>query len=156
MPSFSPTIIPNSTPAISVTLTGGVTYNQFKQSLGNYVYEVDQVYLYSQNLTQIQGAFLYSRYDSNGRQNAQSILSVLDPYQYATAIYIDTKDRSVVIDGRDTVQFVMQPNTTLQVKLFAERISNGDELDAKGSNNYKMLEKAEGYIGFFEQYRDFV
>lgn len=154
MPSFSVTITSNTTPAISVTLSGGVTYAQFKNSLGNYVYNVEQTYLYSTIQRQIQSAFNYSKYDSNGNQNIQSILSVISPYQFQNSIYIDTSDKNLIIDGRDYVRFNMLPNSNLQAKLYCDRESVGDTLDLVGANNFKDLEKASGDLNFFDQYVD--
>ena len=154
MATFSPTITTNTTPAISNTLTGNTTYTQFKNSLGQYVYEVDKVYLNTDTLVQIQGSFLYSKYDSDGKQNLQSILSTIDPYQSQNSIYIETKDKNLVIDGRDYVRFKMQPNTNLQIKLYCERISNADTLDLNGMNNFKAFENASDKYNFFDQYKD--
>lgn len=154
MATFSPTITTNTTPAIINVLTGNTTYTQFKNSLGQYVYEVNKVYLNTDTLVQIQGSFLYSKYDSDGKQNLQSILSTIDPYQSQNSIYIETKDKNLVIDGRDFVRFKMQPNTNLQIKLYSERISNADTLDANGINNFKAYENASAKYNFFDQYKD--
>lgn len=154
MATFSPTITTNTTPAIINTLTGNTTYTQFKNSLGQYVYLVDKVYLNTDTLAQIQGNFLYSKYDSGGNQNLQSVLSSIDPYQSQNSIYIETKDKNLVIDGRDYVRFKMQPNTNLQIKLYCERISNADTLDLNGMNNFKAFENASDKYNFFDQYKD--
>jgi hypothetical protein len=152
--TFTPTITKNSIPAISNTLTGTTTYSQFKNSLGQYNYDVNKIYLNTDTLVQIQGNFQYSKYDSSGNQNLQSVLSTIDPFQSQNSIYIETKDKSLVIDGRDFFRFKMQPNTSLQIKLYSERISNADTLDANGINNFKALEYASDKYDFFDQYKD--
>ena len=76
MATFSPTITNNTTPAISNKMTGNTTYAQFKNSLGQYCYLVDQAYLFTDTLIQIQGNFTYSKYDSSGSQNLQSIIAL--------------------------------------------------------------------------------
>lgn len=154
MPTFTPTITNNSTPAISNVMSGSTTYSQFKNSLGQYDYFVNKVYLNTNTLAQIQGNFTYSKYDSSGNQNLQSVLSKLDPYQTQNSIYIETKDKNLVIDGRDYVRFKMQPNTSLSIKLYCERISNADTLDLNGMNNFKALENATEKYDFFDQYKD--
>jgi hypothetical protein len=135
-------------------MTGNTTYTQFKNSLGQYDYLVDEIYLNTNNLVQIQGSFLYSRYDSDGRQNLQSVLSTISPYQTQNSIYINTEDKNLILDGRDYVRFKMQPNTLLQIKLYCERISNADTLDLIGMNNFKALEDATDKYDFFDQYVD--
>jgi len=154
MATFTPTITTNTTPAIVNTMTGNTTYTQFKNSLGQYDYLIDQIYFNTTNLVQIQGSFLYSRYDSDGRQNLQSVLSTISPYQTQNSIYINTEDKNLILDGRDYVKFKMQPNTTLQIKLYCDRISNADTLDLIGMNNFKALEDATDKYDFFDQYVD--
>lgn len=154
MPTFTPTITNNTTPAISNTLSGSTTYTQFKNSLGQYVYYVDEVYLNTNTLVQIQGNFRYSKYDSSGNQNLQSVLSTIDPYQTQNSIYIKTEDKNLVIDGRDYVRFNMQPNANLSIKLYCERISNADTLDEVDMNNFKALENQFDKYDFFDQYKD--
>ena len=90
MATFTVSVTTNTTPAISVTVTGNTTYAQFKNSLGQFVYNIYVVYLLSTILNQIKGLFNYSKYDSSGNQNLQSILSVVSPYQFQPSIFIDT------------------------------------------------------------------
>jgi hypothetical protein len=156
MASFSVTITNNTTPAVGVTLTGSTTYAQFKNSLGNFVYEVDQTYTYSPNINQIQGNYRYSKYDVNGNQNQQTILSTIDPYQSFNSLYTDTSDKDLILDGRDTIKFNLLPNTYLSVKLFSNRIAVEDKLDSIAQNNFKQLENISGMPNFFEEYKDFL
>jgi hypothetical protein len=156
MASFGVTITTNITPAIQVTLSGNTTYAQFKQSLGQYVYDVLTAYLYSNNLDQIQNVFLYNKYDSDGNQNFRNIISAISPYQYANSIYLDTKNQDVIIDGRDTIDFTMLPNTTLQFKLYVDRISNGDEFDEEGINGFIELSNLIVDYDFFDDYKDMI
>ena len=154
MATFNVTITSNTTPAISITLSNNTTYQQFKNSLGSYVYLIERIYLYSPILQQIQGGFGYSRYDSNGKQNLQTILSTISPYQTQNSIFIDTNDKQLIIDGRDYVRFRMYANNSLSVKLYCERLANQDKLDQFHLNNFKDLERSSGSFGFFDQYVD--
>jgi len=154
MPTFNPFIFPLLNPYINVSMSGNLTYQQFKESLGSYVYEVDKIYIFSANQSQIKGNFKFSKYDSDGRQNAQSILSVIDPFQFQNSLYIKTENKGITIDGRDTVQFNMQPNTILQIKLYVKRITSGDNLNQLSPSNFQQFEEAEGYLDYFEEYKD--
>jgi len=156
VPSFNCTITTNTTPAIINTLSGVTTYQQFKNSLGNIVYFINRVYLYSLNLRQIQGSFLYSKYDSDGKQNLQNVISAISPYQYQNSIYLSLKEKNLIIDGRDYVRFKMQPNTQLAIKLYVEKIANGDVLDYYSDNNFKALEDSSGKYNFFDEYTEWV
>ena len=154
MASFGVTITTNTTPAISVTMSGNTTYAQFKQSLGQYVYDVITAYLYSNNLPQIQNVFLYNKYDSDGNQYYRNIISAISPYQYANSIYLNTENQNLIIDGRDTIDFSMLPNTTLQIKLYVNRISNGDEFDDRGINEFIEISDLIIDYNFFDDYKD--
>ena len=86
----------------------------------------------------------------------QTILSAIDPYQSFNSLFIDTSDKSLILDGRDFVRFNLLPNTNLQIKLYSERISNQDKMNLLNPNNFKVLENAQAIPDFFEQYRDFL
>ena len=154
MPTFNAIVTQNTTPAISVTLSGNTTYQMFKNSLGNFTYWVQRAYLSSTNQPQIQGAFLYSKYDSNGTENLQSVVSAISPYQYYSSIYLELREKKLILDGRDYIRFRMYPNTQLIFKLFVYRMSNTQEYDLSGNNEFLKLENQEGYFDFFDDYKD--
>ena len=54
MPTLSPTIITNTTPAVTI-VGGNITYDEIRRSLGDYVYYVERVYMFSNNIKQING-----------------------------------------------------------------------------------------------------
>ena len=156
MPSFSVTITSTPTPAISVQLSGNVTYEQFKNSLGQFVYNVRKAYLFSENQRQIQGVFNYNNYDANGNQFFTNVVSALDPYQNQPSLFLDLKDRSIAIDGQDAVKFNMQPNTQLSLKLYVDRITNQDTLNSLHADNFQGLASDLNDVTFFEDYKDYV
>ena len=74
--NFTANIVNNANPAVTVSVadaSGGVTYAQIKNSLGQQVYDVSQLYIYSTNLTQLIGVIKYQRYDVTGNQKIFSI-----------------------------------------------------------------------------------
>jgi hypothetical protein len=152
MPVFSVTITSNTTPAISVGMTGTTTYAQFKNSLGQFVYDVDNLYTFSSNQVQISNVYNYNKYDTNGNQDVQSVVPVIDPYQQQPSLFLKTKGKSLVIDGRDYLRFSMQPNTSLQIKFYANKIANQDGLT--GASNFEELEYQSDIFDFFEEYNE--
>jgi hypothetical protein len=151
---FSVNIQTNTTPAITITMSGNTTYRQFKQSLGSIVYYINRVYLYSSNLPQIQGVFSYSKYDSDGNQNLQSIISAVSPYQTQSSIYLELEDKGLIIDGRDYVRFKMLPNTSLSLKVYCDKISVSQDYDEAGNNEFLKLEDLMQDYDFFDDYKD--
>jgi hypothetical protein len=156
MPSFTVTINTNVPPAVSVTMTGNVTYGQFKNSLGQFVYEVNKLYIFSPNQSQISQIYNYSKYDSDGNQNLQSVIPAVDPFQNQSSLFIELGERNIVIDGRDYVDTVLLPNSSLQMKLYVDKISSSDKLNKDSLSNFDKLENAEGDYGFFENYKNYV
>jgi hypothetical protein len=156
MPSFTVTINTNVPPAVSVTMTGNVTYGQFKNSLGQFVYEVNKMYIFSNNQSQISQIYNYSKYDSDGNQNLQSVIPAIDPFQNQPSLNIELGEKNIVIDGRDFVDTTLLPNSTLQMKLYVDKLSSSDKLNKESLSNFDKLENAEGDFGFFENYTNYV
>ena len=156
MPSFTVTINTNVPPAVSVTMTGNITYGQFKNSLGQFVYKVNKLYIFSPNQSQISQIYNYSKYDSDGNQNLQSVIPAVDPFQNQSSLFIELGERNIVIDGRDYVDTVLLPNSSLQMKLYVDKISSSDKLNKDSLSNFDKLENAEGDYGFFENYKNYV
>lgn len=156
MPSFTVTINTNVPPAVSVNMSGTVTYGQFKNSLGQFVYEVNELYLFTPTQGQISQLYKYSKYDTNGNQNLQSVVPAISPYQFETSLFLNLKDRNIVIDGRDYVDTILLPNSSLQMKLYVDKKSSSDILNGINPSNFDKLESAEGDYGFFENYKNYV
>ena len=154
MASFGVTVTTNTTPAISITISGTTTYTQLKNSLGQFVYNIFFVYLFSSILNQIKGIFNYSKYDSSGNQNLQSILSVISPYQYQPSIYIDTSKKNLILDGKDYVRFNMLPNSNLAIKLYCDRFATTDILDSQTINNFVEVQRNMNDTNYFDEYVD--
>jgi hypothetical protein len=154
--SISVVVSTNVTPAVVATATGNTTYQQFKNSLGNFVYYVKSIFLNSNNLKQIQGTFAYAKYDISGNQRNLSVASVIDPYQSQNSIYLDVSKRDFVIDGTNYVQFQLLAQSSLSIKIFATRISNQSPLNETGVDNFVALEEASGQNEFFSEYTDYL
>lgn len=169
MASFSVNITTNTTPAVVNTLSGTTTYAQFKASLGTFVYYISKIYLYSPTLQQIQGNFRYIKYDANGRQNTETVISAIDPNQSFNSLFIETTDKTLVLDGQDFVRFILLANSSLTIKIYATQIEVGNADNSlygteQGSiqggsllkDNFKALEFAQGIANYFDQYKEFL
>ena len=154
---FTPTIINNILPAVSVTVADSgvpsVTYNQVRNSLGTYVYNVEGLYLYSTNIKQIIGVIQYQRFDATGNQNYNSIVTVVDPYQLESALNVDltNSETMFILNGNSSLSATILANTYIQVKLITKRITNsfGKNLIA-----FKEMEEIFRKPNFFKGYGD--
>jgi hypothetical protein len=144
---YSATIVP-ALPSVGVTLANGVTYQQFINSLGAYVYWFDVIYLWTDNPTQITQPITYNYTDVNGNAKTLSIIPTTDPYQYSPALYINIKNFDVVVDGNSTFQFNLLPNTTLKFKLYGDAMSV-NQLHGDKQSNFDELAKTIGDPEFF-------
>jgi len=157
MAVFSPTILVNTTPPLVVTIADpgspGVTYQQFQNSLGQYVYLVQGFYVFCTNLNQLTGAVNYNRYDAGGNQDITNIVTTVDPYQDATSIVVDLKrfKTDVVLNGNSSIRFEVLPNVEIQFKTFNRRIENSF---GRHLNNFKDIEFLDFKPDFFYNYGD--
>jgi hypothetical protein len=154
MPSFSSTVNTNvAPPAVSATASN-VTYGEIRQSLGDYVYCVKKLYLFSNNLRQLAGLVKYQHYNVNGNIVVESLTPTIDPYQTQASLFYDTADKSVILDGQSSLNFTLLPNSFIKIEFFATRVAKRDYLDAilPDANNFKQLEAAMGKFSFFEDW----
>jgi hypothetical protein len=127
-----------------------VTYQQIKQSLGRQVYEITNLYIYSENINQLLGVIQYQIFDSNGNQQYSSIATTIDPYAgNAVAIDIDLKEylQDFILNGNSSFSSVILPQTYVQVKWYANRITNA--LGGGGLENFKQIEIDANKPDFF-------
>lgn len=154
MPVFPVQIINNTTPAVSVTVANSgvpaVTYQQVKQSLGAHVYRILELYLYSLNMNQLLGVIQYQIFDSNGNQKYSSIATTIDPFSgnsVATTIDLRRYEQAFILNGNSSFQTTILPNTYVQVKFWAQRITN-----EFGRNLNVQIEKDANKPDFFNNY----
>lgn len=156
MATFSP-IITNvsSSPALVVTVADpgvpGVTYNQVKNSLGNYVYLLQGFYLRSTTLNQLIGAIKYLRYDADGNQIVTNITTTVDPYQDQNSIIVDLAnfETDVIFNGNSSVQATILPFEQVELKMYFRRITS-----SFGRNliNFLVGERKANKPEFFDNY----
>jgi len=146
MSVYSATI--TTTPAVTITLANGVTYQQFLNSLGAFVYWFDVIYLWTNTPAQIPQPILYNYTDVNGNAKVLSIIPTTDPYQFSPALYINIQNFDIVVDGNSTVQFNLLPNATLKFKLYGDAMSVS-ALQGDKNDNFTELAKTIGDASFF-------
>ncbi len=156
MPTFPVQIINNTIPALSVEVADSgvpaVTYQQVKQSLGTQVYKINELYIYSENINQLLGVIQYQRFDSDGNQTYSSIATTIDPYSgNAVAITIDLKQYQddFILNGNSSFSSTILPNTYLQVKFWANRVTNEF---GRNLNNFQQIEIDANKPFFFNNY----
>lgn len=151
MALYNPTaIVVNGSPAVNVTLTGTVTYQQFLQSLGAYVYQFDELYIWTTNIAQLTAPIKYEYTNANGDSQTEIITPKIDPYQPSPALYVSLKGMAapVIIDDSATIAFALAPLTTIKFKFFGKVSTVADYLS--GIDNFKDVSIEMGMEDFFE------
>jgi hypothetical protein len=152
MPSFAVTITITTTPAVAVTASN-VSYDEIKRSLGDYVYLVERVYLFSNSFQQLNGVVKYQHYDVNGNIKVENLTPTIDPYQSQKSLFYDTKKFDVILDGQSNLDFNLLPNAEIKIEFFTNRLAKRDALDLLTPNNFKTLESSMGKFAFFEDWQ---
>lgn len=158
MASFSVQIINHVTPALSVVVqertVGGQdntpqnSYSELKQSLGQQNFEVQGLYLFSENISQLTGVIQYSNFDVTGQQEITNIVTQIDPNQNVPALLVDLSGfgGSIILSGNSNIAATIQPQSEVQVKFLTKRLGG-----ALGGNydNFIEIQKLTG-TKFFE------
>lgn len=130
---FNVEIVNHTLPAVSVIVAdrgngvGGVSYTELKNSLGQQIYDVGCLYLYTTNDTQLSNVINYNIYDVNGNVDVTNIVTTIDPYQYVGSLLVNLKDKTntpIILNGNSSVSTTILPNSNLQIKFLADRITN--------------------------------
>jgi len=152
MALYTPVISFNNTPPISITCVG-ITYAQFLASLGTFVYGIEQMYIASNTISQIQQNIFYNIFDANGRSNSKTIPVQLDSYQKQASTLIDTSQQDVDLNQNSTLSFNILPNSLMQLKLFTkiEKMSNWFK---EGTDAFSEFNNNNGL--FFDNYYDYL
>lgn len=142
-------VINNTTPQVSITLAdpGQPTYAAFKQSLGNYVYKIDKLYLYSDNFKQITGIVKYNRYDAAGDEKVANITPTADPYQGTNGLYVplDKYETSIILNGNSSLSTTILANTKLLVRFYCRRVNNSFGLHKYNFDEIERIFRGDFY-----------
>jgi hypothetical protein len=137
--AYSPTIITDASPAIEVTMAGGIPYSEILRALGSYYFAVNKLHIASLGLAQIFEIIQYNHFSSDGNSIAKSLVPNPDPYQKIAAIIMDLKNEGVILDGRSSLAFTIQPNENLLITLETDEVALSDLLNIIGESNVKTV-----------------
>jgi hypothetical protein len=158
-------IYPTDDPAVLVTIQeggggfgGGVTYGQVISSYGLNNYEVQGLYLYSPNTSQLNKPISYSSYNASGDAQVIAIPNVVDPNQIIPSSLVDLSQfgGSIILDGQATINTQVLPKNTLQIKFLSKEITTNAQLsnnflDIEAATNTKFFEPPQSDISEFER-----
>lgn len=120
MPSFSPTILV-TTPPLLITMSGGITYEEFTFMLGVLNLQVEQFFIESQSNQQVDANLQYNILDSSGLQQQYTLKPRRDPYQKQSSLYLVPEKGSVLLNGLSILAFNLLPSEIVSFTLCVEQ-----------------------------------
>lgn len=139
MATISPTIIVNSTPAIQVSMLGAITYQEFTNVVGLYVYKVNKIVLEALGFGQINQPINYNIYSPNGTAFEQSLKPKVDPYQYQATYEMSTGKKDIMLNGFSSLAFLIRSGETVTMELCSDQRSVLDELNKVSKTNFQRV-----------------
>ena len=156
MASYAPTITVNNTPGLQAQMPGTLTYNEFLQSLGQYVYEIRKYYISStdNNIKQLLQPVYYEINDANGLQEAQVIVHHVDPYQASSSFIEDCSGKNIYLDGNSSFNLNLLAGEQITLSLFTNETAIIDDINKYGKSNFEIASDPLKNIGLYKEYLD--
>ena len=114
--------------AISVISTDGTSYESILNSMGSFVYGVDEFYLKANSNSQILNGFVVEQYDVNGYIKSFEQKPTIDPYQYQKSVFFKMAKENVVLNGQTTFDLNVLPNEVIFMNIYVNELTMRDYL----------------------------
>jgi hypothetical protein len=128
MPVYIPTVTTFVNGVVSVTSTDGTSYQSILNSMGSFVYGVDEVYLKANSNSQILNGFTVEQYDVNGYIKSFEQKPTIDPYQYQKSVFFKMARENVVLNGQTTIDTSILPNEVVFMNIYVNELTMRDYL----------------------------
>lgn len=128
MPSIVATQTTYPQNVVSVISLDSTPYYMIQNSMGSFVYGVEQMYLKANSNSQILESYKFRKYNVNGNIESFYEVPTINPYQYQSSLFLDMKKDNVVLDGRTSLGLTILPNETLFLILYTNQLANRDFL----------------------------
>lgn len=109
--------------AISVISTDGTPYESILNSMGSFVYGVNEVYMKANSNSQILKGFKVEQYDVNGYIRSFEQKPTIDPYQYQKSVFFKMTKENVVLNGQTTFDLSMLPNEVVFMSIYVNELT---------------------------------
>lgn len=153
MATISPTIIVSSTPGIEVTMLGAITYQEFINILGVYVFKVYKMILEAFTTRQINEPITYRIYNPNGNGAQQPLKPKVNPYQKQATYELPTASREIILNGFSSLAFLIHAGETVTLELCSDQRSVLDELNKVSKTNFQRVDDKMDLLKLFRSQR---
>ena len=137
-------------------MPGTLTYNEFLQSLGQYVYQIRKYYISSVNnsIKQLLEPVYYEISDANGSQQAQVMVHHVDPYQASSSFIADCDGRGFFLDGNSSFSLNLLAGQQITLSLFTNETAIIDDIDKYGKSNFEKYQDTLKQLDLYKDYTD--
>ena len=129
---------------ISLISTDGTSYESILNSMGSYVYAIQNVYMKANSNAQILEGFTIEQYDVNGYIRSFNEKPAIDPYQYQKSLFFKLVKENIVLNGQTTFNMNILPNEVVYINIYTNELSLKDYLDGNSAFD----------IEFFKSFND--
>jgi hypothetical protein len=154
---FNVNVVNHVQAAISVSIADAgqgvdnapVSYDQVRQSFGIANYDVKEFFLYATDYAQLTGVINYNQFTSDGNSRSVNVVNAIDPYQNTTTLKVDLSKLPIpiILDGFSNFSSNILPNSSLQINLKTERITNSYGFNL---TNFQTINELTGNTFFGE------
>jgi hypothetical protein len=94
MAIYTPTVTNYPSGVVIIESEDGTSYNTIQESLsGSHNYQINEVYLKANDISQILQPITFERYDSNGDILQDKRIPAVDPFSFQPSIKIDFNNK---------------------------------------------------------------
>jgi hypothetical protein len=121
--TYNPTITNFPNGVVSVTSMDGTPYSEIQTSMGSVLYKVVEVYLVSNNPSQVLQPIKVKEYSVNGNIRLIVDIPTIDPYQYQNSLFLKPI-KEVVLNGNASLSFDILANSSINFVFYVKEIAN--------------------------------
>lgn len=129
MATYTPTVTNYPSGVVIIESEDGTSYNTIQESIsGSHNYQINEVYLKANDISQILQPITFERYDSNGDILQDKRIPAVDPFSFQPSIKIDFNNKDYILDGRLEIDYSLKPNEKVFFYLDTTVLDNGSLL----------------------------
>lgn len=151
MAVHTPTVTTFPNGVVTIESEDDTQYDTIQEALvGSHNYKIDNIYLKTNDVSQILEPITFRKFDSNGNVNEDKTVPTVDPFSFQPSIEIDFKGKENILDGRTEIVYNVKANETVYFYLDTTVIDNGTLLGEQKGFNEDFLKTYD----FFQEYDD--
>ena len=129
MATYTPTFTNYPSGVVIIESEDGTSYNTVQESIsGSHNYQINEVYLKANDLSQLLQPIGFQKYDSNGDILQDKRIPAVDPFSFQPSIKINFKNTDYILDGRLEIDYSLKPNEKVYFYLDTTVLDNGSLL----------------------------